>query len=292
MTLDQIRIFLTVAELCHVTRAAERLNMTQSAVSAAISALERRYDVRLFDRVGRGIVLTEAGVQFVQAARRVHAEADAAQSLLSTLTDEPRGRLRIWASQTIASYWITPRMIGMQRAWPKVEMSLHAGNSLEVSTAVLDGTADLGLVEDDVPAEGLVRQVVGHDELCLVMSRRHALARKPVLDAGDYRRTPWLLREPGSGTRRVTEQHLASMALTVADLPVLLQLPTNEAILAGVRDEEGLAMLSWRSARLARSSGLALRRVTWAPRPRRPFLALTDPRRARTGALTAFLARF
>lgn len=65
MTLDQLRVFLTVARLEHVTRAADHLNMTQSAVSAAIAALEARHDVRLFDRVGRGISLTQAGRSFV-----------------------------------------------------------------------------------------------------------------------------------------------------------------------------------------------------------------------------------
>lgn len=289
MTLDQIRIFLAVADLCHVTRAAERLHLTQSAVSASIAALERQYDLKLFDRVGRGIVLTEAGQRLVEAGERVLREAEAAQALMTNFSNEPRGRLRIWASQTIASYWLTPRMMQMNRDWPQVEMSLHAGNTAEVSRAVLDGAADLGFVEGDVPPGDRHQREVGYDELLLVLPRAHPLARKPRLTAKDYRRMHWLLREPGSGTRMIMERHLSTMDLTARDLTVVLQLPTNEAIIGGIRAGDCVSMLSWRSVRQARSHDLALRRVTWAEKPRRRFLALTHPRRFQTRAMTSFL---
>ncbi|KMK65882.1 LysR family transcriptional regulator [Puniceibacterium sp. IMCC21224] len=292
MTLEQLRIFLSVAELCHVTRAAERLNLTQSAVSAAIATLERQYDVKLFDRIGRGIVLTEAGQLLIDAGQKVMDEASSARALMLNLSQEPRGALRIWASQTIVSYWLTPRMMTMHRAWPLVDMSLHPGNTQEVAQAVVDGTADVGFIEGGMPSSDLRIRKVGHDELVLVLPRNHPLARKPRLDADDYRSLQWLLREPGSGTRMVMEQHLKSMGLSVGDLRVLLQLPTNEAILGGIRSGNCIAMLSWRSMRLAHKRAFAVRRVTWADKPRRNFSVLTDPRRFRTRAMTAFLDTF
>ncbi|MDO6587419.1 LysR family transcriptional regulator [Salipiger sp. 1_MG-2023] len=289
MTLDQIRIFLCVAELCHVTRAAERLNLTQSAVSASIAALERQYDVTLFDRVGRGIRLSETGALLATAARRLAGEAEATRALLQDLSRTPRGRLRIWASQTVASYWLTPYMMRMRAAFPRVELTLHPGNSAEVAQAVLDGEADLGLVEGAAPGGALTVREVGHDELLLILPRCHPLARKPGLGAEEYRAMQWLLREPGSGTRTVFEDHLAAMGLATGDLDAALQLPTNEAILDGVRASGCVSMLSWRSVRQARHRGLAMRRITWAPRPRRAFLALTHAGRAQTRALTQFL---
>ncbi|MFV0296684.1 MAG: LysR substrate-binding domain-containing protein [Hyphomicrobiaceae bacterium] len=289
MTLEQVRIFLCVAALSHVTQAARRLNLTQSAVSAAISALERQYDVRLFDRVGRGILLTENGKLLVPAALRIQREADSARALLSNISDEPRGRLRLWASQTIASYWIVPYMIRMHQTWPQVDMFLHAGNTAEVTNAVTEGAADIGLIEGDIMSSGLTTQVVARDELLLVLSRDHPIARQPSFSALDYCSMQWLLREPGSGTRTVTEQHLADMGLSVSELSVFLQLPTNEAILAGIRSGEFASLLSWRSVISLRARDLALRRITWAPKPRRFFFALTDPRRARTSAVDKFL---
>ena len=106
MTLDQLRIFVAVAEREHMTRAAEALNQTQSATSAAIAALEERHNLRLFDRIGRRIVLTDAGRDFLSEARAVLARAAIASQRLDDLAGVKRGKLRLAASQTVANYWL------------------------------------------------------------------------------------------------------------------------------------------------------------------------------------------
>ena len=110
MTLEQLRIFVAVAERQHVTRAAAELHLTQSAVPSAISALEPRHDVRLFDRVGRSIVLNPVGEAFLAEARAVLAQAQAAERALADFGGLRRGRLAVAASQTVASYWLPPRL--------------------------------------------------------------------------------------------------------------------------------------------------------------------------------------
>src|SRR6516165_7024866 len=152
MTLEQLRIFEAVADREHVTRAAEALNLTQSAVSAAIAALEERHAVALFSRVGRRIELTHAGRLFLDEARAVL----------------ERGALTVYASQTIASYWLPPRLVSFRRAHPRVTINLVARNTTEVARAVQDGAADLGLVEGRVDADDLVQQAVARDRLALV----------------------------------------------------------------------------------------------------------------------------
>ena len=104
MTLEQLRIFMAVASREHVTQAATALGLTQSAVSAALTALETRHGVRLFDRIGRRIQLTEDGRAFMAEAQAVLDRAETAELLLADLSREPQGRLRIHASQTVASY--------------------------------------------------------------------------------------------------------------------------------------------------------------------------------------------
>jgi len=103
MTLEQLRIFVAVAERLHMTRAAEALHLTQSAVSAAVAALEARYGVRLFDRVGRGLALNATGAAFLPEARAVLAQAEAAEQALDDLAGLRRGTVRLFASQTIAA---------------------------------------------------------------------------------------------------------------------------------------------------------------------------------------------
>ena len=116
MTLDQLRIFVAVAEQQHVTRAANVLALSQSAVSSSIAALETQYDVKLFHRIRRNIVLTDAGQQFLSEARAVLARASSAGNMLADLAGLRRGALSLAASQTVANYWI-----------PKVMQRFHAG---------------------------------------------------------------------------------------------------------------------------------------------------------------------
>jgi len=98
MTLEQLRVFVAVAERQHMTRAAEALHLAQSAVSAAIAALEGRHGAKLFNRVGRGIELTEAGKLFLTEAKAVLARAEAADLVLAELAGLKRGTLTVQAS--------------------------------------------------------------------------------------------------------------------------------------------------------------------------------------------------
>src|ERR1700686_4007426 len=116
MTLEQLRIFIAVAEKQHVTRAACELNLTQSATSAAIAALETRYGIKLFDRVGRGIMLTQTGRDFLNEARAVVARAKAAAQVLDDLAGLKRGSLSLAASNTVANYWLPQRIDTFRKA--------------------------------------------------------------------------------------------------------------------------------------------------------------------------------
>ena len=124
MTLEQLRIFVAVAEKQHVTQAAGELNLTQSATSAAIAALEARYGIKLFDRIGRGIVLTQTGRDFLIEARAVLARAKAAAQVLNDLAGLKRGSLTIAASQTVGNYWLPGRIHAFHTAHPGIDLHL------------------------------------------------------------------------------------------------------------------------------------------------------------------------
>lgn len=288
MTLDQIRIFLAVAGHGHMTRAARDLNLTQSAVSASIAALEAQHQIRLFDRVGRGIALTEEGRAFVPSARAVLAQAETARLVLDDLAREPRGRLRIHASQTIASCWLPARLVALNQQHPGIAVALSLGNTRQVAQAVAEGEADLGLVEGEVSQGDLIRRVVARDELVLAAAAGHPALTAPDFGLADYPRLTWILREEGSGTRAEFQAHLAAGGLDIADLDVAFEIPSNEAALAAVAAGSFVTMLSGRAA--AQAAGVGSRTVDWAPAPRRPFSILTHPDRHRSRALVAMLA--
>ena len=287
MTLDQLRIFVAVAERQHVTQAAQALNLAQSAASAAIAGLEARHGVKLFHRVGRGIELTEAGSVFLTEARAVLARAAVAAAVLDEFGGLHRGSLFVQASQTIASYWLPRHLVAFRKAHPKIDLRLSIGNTAQVAAAVQDGTAELGFVEGAVDHPALLREVVARDQMLLVVGADHPWATQGGVSTAELFEAEWVLREPGSGTRSVFEAELERLA-PGRKLHVILELPSNEAVRAAVEAGAGATVISASVAAPGLEAGL-LHRVGLSL-PDRSFDLLRHRERACSGAAQALLA--
>ena len=244
MTLDQLRIFVAVAEREHVTRAAEALNLVQSAVSSAVSAIEGRHAVKLFHRVGRGIELTETGRLFLGEARAVLARAARAELVLAELSGLRRGTLSIQASQTIASDWLPRYLVAFRRAYPEITLNLTVGNTTQAAAAVREGGAELGFVEGALDDPALTSTTVAEDQLMLLVAPDHPWARRSELSLDELAEGSWVLREPGSGTRSAFEESLAQRGFNPTRLTVMLELPSNEAVRSAVEAGGGATVLS------------------------------------------------
>src|SRR6185312_9054946 len=150
MTLEQLRIFVAVADRQHLTQGAVALNLSPSAVSTAIRTLEDRYGTKLFNRVGRQIELTDTGRRFLPEARAALTAAAAAELALVESASLTVGSLRLQASQTVAAYWLPPVLMRFRAAYPGVSLALDIGNTETVTRAVREGAADLGFIEGEV----------------------------------------------------------------------------------------------------------------------------------------------
>ena len=288
MTLEQLRIFVAVAERQHVTKAAHALNLAQSATSAAIAALEARHGAKLFHRVGRGIELTQAGALFLPEARAVLARAGAAELALAELGGLERGTLSVHASQTIASYWLPRHLVAFHRAYPKIEIALAVGNTAQVAASVHEGMAELGFVEGAVDDPMLSSVTVARDRLVLVVGPEHPWATRRRIAAQDLPGTAWVLREAGSGTRSAFEGALSGFGLRPADLKVALTLPSNEAVRGAVEAGLGATVISASVAAPSLEAGL-LHEVALAL-PERAFHVLRHRERYHSRAADALLA--
>jgi len=244
MTLEQLRIFIAVAEKQHVTQAAGELNLTQSATSAAIAALEARYDIKLFDRIGRGIVLTQTGRDFLIEARAVLARARAAAQVLNDLAGLKRGSLTIAASQTVANYWLPGRIQAFHAAYPGIDLHISIANTEQVARAVLQGSADIGFVEGEVDDASLTAKRIDGDALIVVVGARHPWVGRKKIAPKDLLATAWVLREPGSGTRSMFETALRQSGIKLSDLRIALELPSNEAVRTAVETGDGATAIS------------------------------------------------
>ncbi len=288
MTLEQLRIFVAVAEREHVTRAAEALRLTQSAVSGAIAALEARHDVVLFNRVGRRIELTQDGRVFLEQAQKVLRTAVAAEQSLLELRGLKRGAITLHASQTTGAYWLPERLARFHARYPDVDIELSLGNTDQVAAAVSSGRAQIGFVEGMIRQPDLTTEQVDVDELLIIVGASHPWSRLRRIKAAQITQAEWILREPGSGTRSVFEEAIGRMGIGPEQLHVTLELPSNEAIRAAVEAGAGVTAIS----RFVVQSALRLRTVRAVPFVplRRPFVLLRHPDRSRGHAVRAFLA--
>ncbi|MGJ4913983.1 LysR family transcriptional regulator [Bradyrhizobium sp. HKCCYLRH2060] len=287
MTLEQLRIFVAVATREHVTQAARDLNLTQSATSAAVAALEARYETKLFDRVGRRIVLTATGKAFLVEAKAVLARAAAAETVLNDLAGLKRGQLALAASQTIAGYWLPAFIHRFKAAHPAIRLQLSIGNTEQVADRVREGSADLGFVEGDVDDPALAAQPVAEDEMVLVGPIDHPLCRGASVTTRDLKTARWVLREQGSGTRAVLESALGGFGIAPAELDVAFDLPSNEAVRGAVEAGAGVTVLSRLVVMRAVKAGLLA--VANIELPKRRFYSLRHKEHHQTQAAREFL---
>ncbi|MDE1918257.1 MAG: LysR family transcriptional regulator [Sphingomonadales bacterium] len=275
MTLEQLRIFVGVAEREHMTRGAEALNITQSAASGAIATIEARYGVPLFHRVGRGIQLTQAGHVFLAEARAVLGRAAHAETILADFAGLMRGRLTIVASQTIASYWLPPRLAAFHARYPQIGIEVAIDNTQGAAEQVLSGAAELGFIEGEIDEPALARWPVDHDPMVLV-----GRERVDAIDAAWLGAARWVMREKGSGTRSTIEEDLRAFDVDPAAVNVALTLPSNEAVATAAEAGAGIAALS----RLVCARALKTGDLVELPfsLPDRSFYALRHKERYRT----------
>lgn len=241
MNSTQLRAFQAVAETGSFGRGAERLLVSQPAVSLHVAALERSLKTKLLDRLPRGVALTEAGrtlLGFVQQIARIEQAAAEAMAELSGLR---RGQLRIGGSTTVGAYLLPPIIARFNASHPSIRTELTVANTTDIEQQLLDGQLDLGVTEGVADHEDLAARVVFKDELVLIVPPTHALAKQPTVHARQLAKYRLMLREVGSGTREVIERALARQGV---DLGETLTIGGTEAIKQSVIAGLGIAIVS------------------------------------------------
>jgi len=288
LTLRQLQAFVAVARAGSTMAAAQEIPLSQSAVSASLNELEALLGGKLFNRVGRRLVLNEHGRSMLARARVLLDEARAIESQFGTAGHAPAPRLRIAASTTIGN-WVLPRVIAAyRRQEDDVRLALEIGNTLQVARAVAEFEVDLGFIEGPTTEPQLAVRPWMADELVIVCAKRHPLARaRRRVSLARLREASWLAREAGSGTREVVERalqpHLHAMKAE-------MELGSTEAITQAAAEGLGLACVS----RCTVEDMLKLGRVvvlrTALPKLQRTFYLVHHERRYMSPTLERFIA--
>ncbi len=223
ISLRQIEIFLKVVEYQNLTKVAQELGLSQSAVSMSIKELESTIGRKLFDRINKKLILNEIGRSFYEAVHPIYKKLSDIETEFKN--SEDKGSVRVGASTTIIDYLMPTIVCDYMSRYPNVKIELKEGNTKDIVTLVKEGKIDMGFIEGNVEDSDIIKEVIGQDELVVVSANEELKDKELTLpEIADYR---WVLREKGSGTREVFLNYIKDSGVK---LNIFLELGHTESI--------------------------------------------------------------
>ena len=257
INIPELKVFVTAAEEMNFSRAAQRLHLSQSAVSQNIQSIERTYRVELFVRHGRSVQLSEAGKSILPLAREVLNSARLLEDSLANVNGEVAGDLSIGCATTSGRYFIPNLLASFQREYPHVRTRVSLMRRQDVLDSLLDQTLNLGIIGRMVEHRDLQVQPLLDDRVILIVPAHHPWANLKQVKPADVLEQPFISRELNSGTFEVLFDNLRRHGIDPDNLNVVMQLGDAEAVEMAVEKGIGITFISEMMA--ARS--LALGRV-------------------------------
>lgn len=285
MTLAQLTSFVEIARGLSFRRAAERLHLAQPSVSAHIRALERELGTPLFDRLGRQVRLTPAGMTLLEHAERVLLELAQARATVDALAGAPHGVLALATTPSLIGTLLPPAVRQLQREAPHLTLRLSVAMSDGVVMSIRRGEADLGVayLTHPVPALDAIRLL--DDEFILVIAADESLGAPEPLSAAALATLPLIVLASGTAGRLVVDRELARHGLHPQ---ILLEMDSSDAIKGMAMEGVAPAVVSRLAVARELATG-ALRAVPFSDLTlRHPVVALTR-KGHRGGAVTAGL---
>lgn len=246
-------VFRAVAEQLSFRKAADKLYLTQPAVSLQIKALEEDLGVQLFERAGSRISLTDSGKILLRYAWQTHTLLSDAEQEIAALCGEHAGKLTLGASTTIAQYVLPRLLIDFRKLHPRVTATLLSGNTEAIVHAVENQTVALGLIEGPPRSRDVKVQPFLVDELVLIVPAAHPWSQRASIPLAELVQAPLILRERGSGTRHVVELALEHHGIRRSALHIAMEFDATEGIKSAVEAGLGVGFVSrWALAKDSR----------------------------------------
>lgn len=240
----RLRVFFEAARNESFTKAGELLSLTQPAVSFHIKSLADDVGARLFRREKNHIVLTEVGEILYRYAADILALYDRAEADLARLVEHVGGNLLIGAANVVAKYVLARPLGAFKRLNPQVTIVVTAGNSEVVAGELVKGALDVAIVSEPLELKGFTVEPWLRDELLVIVAPDHRWAARSSVALRELVGEPFIMREEGSGTRRMLEWYLQQHGLDPGRITVALTLGSTEAVKAGVESGAGVSVVS------------------------------------------------
>ncbi len=241
-TIRQLEIFNAVVEFGQVTKAAQKLFLTQSAVSLALTEMENQLGGPLFDRTGRSLELNDRGRYLLPVSHEILDKLEDLNSLMNEKEGQFAGSLNLVASSTIGNYVLPYLITAFRSLHPDVHFNMLVYNTQTAEKMIVDRAVDLGFVEGEINNEQVVVKEWFQDELVLICRPEKDTKSKKKCDVKvDLKKYKWVMREAGSGTAQIFKNKLGKH---VTDLNVVMELGHTEAIKKAVEAGAGIGCLS------------------------------------------------
>lgn len=279
MNLKQIEVFMAVAESGSFSRAAEMTFLTQSTVSQHISSLEREFGLKLFDRTGRGALLTEAGKLLHLHAARLTEEARSIPLALNRFRGLEDVVLKIGGSNIPSSYLLPDCIPPFQRLNPGVRITVLQGDSRETLERLMRGEVELAVTGSRFDEEGSCYSDLTLDKLSLVVYPGHRWAERKMISVEELSEEVFIFRETGSGTDKTVRAAMVKAGIIPDQLNVRTFLGSNEAVKQAILSGAGVSFLSRISVRRECENGqLSMVEVKGLDMSRRIYLVSREGR--------------
>ena len=247
MEIRQLRAFVAIAESGTFTSGAQRVHVTQAAISMQIRQLENEIGAKVFVRAPRHVILTEAGEHLLRRARQILREHDAAVDEIAELAGAERGRLRIGsASAMVLTDQLPAILTELRKQHPGAEIAVTSGTSEALVEQILAGELDIAFVSLPVDARGIQTERLSEDQLVAIASPHHKLAKQKTISAYTLAGERLILGERGGNTRRLIDQFFAQAGVT---LKVAMELSRQAAIRRMVEEDMGVGIVPFESVR-------------------------------------------
>ncbi len=289
MLSDSLKVFITVADKKNFSKAAKSLNLTQPAISFQIQTLEQYYQTKLFDRVNRHVKLTEAGELLLEYALSMSDLQSELERKMQQLTGHVKGTLAIGASRTVGEYVLPYVICKFKEDYPDVDVTLEIYNTKQVEENIMNRYLDIGLVESEIKNSELFFQDILSDELVLVVPSNHRWADKNEVDIQDIKDEPFIIREPGSGSRLVFEQALIDEEVDIEDLNIIMEIGNITSIKSAIINGLGVSIMSKWAVRDLENAGVASTVKIKQLKLNRPFSIILNQANFESEACSKFI---
>jgi DNA-binding transcriptional LysR family regulator len=290
MDTRQLAAFCAVVERKSFSQAAERLGVTQPAISLQVRSLEKRLGRKLLDRSGRRVEPTEAGLAFYRGAQRMlQLEEQLVEELDAEAGGELTGALAVGASTGPGSTVVPVLLCEFQRAHPAVAVSLSISDTQNVVERVAERELELGVVGAARRHRGVVFEPLFRDEVVLAVPPGHRFAGHTV-ELSELREEPLIVMQEGAGVRQVIEDELRAAGTRLRDLEPRLELGLQESVKAAVAAGYGITFISRTAIDADLAAGTLAKARVKGLDPARQISLVRSAGRSQTRAAEAFLA--